>query len=271
MNRLPLSGHRILELGRGLAAAYATRQLADVGAEVIQLGGRGELEPEGLNAQVHRNKYGCSLDPRPAASRELVLRLTALSNLVVIDDDQPGIGRDEIVGRNDDSIVLVMPGDHDLGLAVHEAARDWSSLQPASIVGMFAVAAAGMALQRRRMTGEGAQVTVSAAGALLSLSAARREAGPEQAATALPPDPAALLEDEDLKARAFFEPVARPGAGVSMMDGISWAMSRTPAHVRLPAPAPGEHDDYVLRTLLGLGDSEVAVLVAEGVVTPRPA
>ena len=39
-------------------------------------------------------------------------------------------------------------------------------------------------------------------------------------------------------------------------------MSESPAHIRLPAPALGEHNVYVLRELLGLSDDEIAALNA---------
>jgi len=42
------------------------------------------------------------------------------------------------------------------------------------------------------------------------------------------------------------------------------------AHIRLPAPAFGEHNGYVLRELLGLSAEEVAALEAEGVTGSTP-
>jgi crotonobetainyl-CoA:carnitine CoA-transferase CaiB-like acyl-CoA transferase len=37
-------------------------------------------------------------------------------------------------------------------------------------------------------------------------------------------------------------------------------LSETPLHIRLPAPALGEHNDYIFRHLLGLSDDQVAAL-----------
>jgi crotonobetainyl-CoA:carnitine CoA-transferase CaiB-like acyl-CoA transferase len=69
--------------------------------------------------------------------------------------------------------------------------------------------------------------------------------------------PGSLREDEHLRARGLFERVAGRD-GVVEIYGVPYDFSRTPAHVRLPAPAYGEHSGYVLRELLGVeGDSVV--------------
>ena len=74
-----------------------------------------------------------------------------------------------------------------------------------------------------------------------------------------------VFADAHLRARGFFELVSHPVAGVWEIDGPHWRMSETPAHVRLPAPAFAQHTDYVLCTLLGLTDDEVASLEADGI------
>jgi crotonobetainyl-CoA:carnitine CoA-transferase CaiB-like acyl-CoA transferase len=74
-----------------------------------------------------------------------------------------------------------------------------------------------------------------------------------------------VLADEHLRARGFFELVSHPVAGAWEMEGPHWRMSESPGHVRLPAPAFAEHNDYVFRELLGLSADEVAALEAEGV------
>ena len=74
-----------------------------------------------------------------------------------------------------------------------------------------------------------------------------------------------VLADEHLRARGFFELVSHPIAGAWEMEGPHWRMSESPGHVRLPAPAFAEHNDYVFRELLGLSADEVAALEAEGV------
>jgi|FLYL01.1.fsa_nt_gi crotonobetainyl-CoA:carnitine CoA-transferase CaiB-like acyl-CoA transferase len=80
-----------------------------------------------------------------------------------------------------------------------------------------------------------------------------------------------LVTDPHLAARGFLEDVAHRDAGVWTMDGPAWRFDRTPAHVRLPAPCFGEHNDYVLSGLLGLSDEDIERLKAEGVVSDEPA
>ncbi|HET9200081.1 MAG TPA: hypothetical protein VFO84_03780, partial [Dehalococcoidia bacterium] len=59
-------------------------------------------------------------------------------------------------------------------------------------------------------------------------------------------------------------------AGEWEMDGVPWKLSRTPAHIRRPAPNFAEHNDYVFRDLLGLGDAELEALKAERVIGDEP-
>ena len=79
-----------------------------------------------------------------------------------------------------------------------------------------------------------------------------------------------LFDDTHLRARGFWESVSHPEAGVWDMDGVVWRMSASPANIRLPAPRFGEHNDYVLRDLLGLSEQEIEALAAEGVIGSEP-
>ena len=80
-----------------------------------------------------------------------------------------------------------------------------------------------------------------------------------------------LMQDEHLRARGFWETVAHADAGTWDMEGPVWRMSR---HARPHPPRPprmfGEHNDWVLRDLLGLSDAEIADLEAEGVTAREP-
>jgi crotonobetainyl-CoA:carnitine CoA-transferase CaiB-like acyl-CoA transferase len=80
-----------------------------------------------------------------------------------------------------------------------------------------------------------------------------------------------LLEDAHLNARCFFEEVTHREAGTWMMDGPAWRFDRTPAHTRMPAPCFAEHNDYVLRDLLGFSESEVDDLERADVIAAEPA
>jgi crotonobetainyl-CoA:carnitine CoA-transferase CaiB-like acyl-CoA transferase len=79
-----------------------------------------------------------------------------------------------------------------------------------------------------------------------------------------------LMQDENLRARGFWETVAHPAAGEWDMEGPVWRMSRTPGHVRIPAPMYGQHTQWVLGGLLGLSDAEIASLEADGVTSREP-
>ena len=79
-----------------------------------------------------------------------------------------------------------------------------------------------------------------------------------------------LMQDQHLRARGFWETVSHPAAGTWDMEGPVWRMSRTPGHVRTPAPMFGEHNQWVLGELLGLSEAEIAALEAEGVTAHEP-
>lgn len=80
----------------------------------------------------------------------------------------------------------------------------------------------------------------------------------------------ALMANEHLRARGFWETISQSDAGTWDMEGPVWRMSRTPAHVRIPPPMFGEHNAYVFGDLLGLSDDEIAHLEADGVTAREP-
>lgn len=79
-----------------------------------------------------------------------------------------------------------------------------------------------------------------------------------------------LLSDPQLRSREAWVEHTHPDAGAWEMESPPWKLSRTPGHIRLPAPGFGEHNSYVLRNLLGLGEEAIAQLYAEGVTTGDP-
>ncbi|MDP2676029.1 MAG: CoA transferase [Dehalococcoidia bacterium] len=79
-----------------------------------------------------------------------------------------------------------------------------------------------------------------------------------------------VFDDPHLRARGFYENVSHSVAGVWEVEGPHWRLSESPAHIRLPAPAFGEHNGYVFRELLGLSEDEIAELEAEGVTGSTP-
>ena len=79
-----------------------------------------------------------------------------------------------------------------------------------------------------------------------------------------------LTADPQLEARGFFEEVTHADAGTWRMEGPAWRLEKHPAHIRLPAPRFAEHNDYVFRALLGLGEADLAALEREGVIGTEP-
>ena len=85
-------------------------------------------------------------------------------------------------------------------------------------------------------------------------AAALRHAGVPAYAVLRPSD---LYEDAQLRHRGFFVTLPHPVMGATPYDGPATIFSRTPQRLRSPAPCLGEHNDRVLRELLGATASEV--------------
>jgi len=78
-----------------------------------------------------------------------------------------------------------------------------------------------------------------------------------------------VVTDPHLRERGFFEVVEHPlesGIGKRSYFGRPWKMSKTPAHIRLPAPMLGEHNEKIMRELLGRSQSEINRLYEEHVM-----
>jgi crotonobetainyl-CoA:carnitine CoA-transferase CaiB-like acyl-CoA transferase len=79
-----------------------------------------------------------------------------------------------------------------------------------------------------------------------------------------------LLENKHFRGRGYFETVEHPEAGTHDYHGMTWKLSHTPGGIRFPAPLYGQHNERVLRDLLGLSDVEIAELEREVVISPEP-
>ena len=82
-----------------------------------------------------------------------------------------------------------------------------------------------------------------------------------------------LLADPHFRARNFFETVDHPpqtGLGRREYMGRGWKLSDSDLRLRKPAPLLGEHNDYVLRQVLGLTQAEIANLRKEGAIGDEP-
>ncbi|MCH8200368.1 MAG: CoA transferase [Chloroflexi bacterium] len=79
-----------------------------------------------------------------------------------------------------------------------------------------------------------------------------------------------IFNDPHVQERGLLELVDHPAIGPYFMPGISWKMSETPGTVRWPAPTLGEHNGRIYGDLLGMSETAVADLVAEGVSGTTP-
>ncbi len=97
-----LEGIRVLDFGRYIAGPYCATMLADFGAEVIRIEKRGGSEDrftlalgsDGTGArflQVARNKKSLTLDPGKPAAREVVRRLVASADVVIVTMPLPAL------------------------------------------------------------------------------------------------------------------------------------------------------------------------------------
>ena len=75
-----------------------------------------------------------------------------------------------------------------------------------------------------------------------------------------------LETDEHLRARGYYYYLDHPDAGRTAYDGPPVRLSATPGRHDAPAPLLGQHNDYVLREVLGYNDEEIAELLVEQVV-----
>ncbi len=72
--------------------------------------------------------------------------------------------------------------------------------------------------------------------------------------------------DPQLLHRGHFVDVEHPTYGKTTVEGPRAVLSRTPAKVMRHAPMLGEHNEYVLKDILGYDDEKVATLAASGVL-----
>ncbi|MBI2910653.1 MAG: CoA transferase, partial [Chloroflexi bacterium] len=79
-----------------------------------------------------------------------------------------------------------------------------------------------------------------------------------------------LLQDPQLKEFNLHREGVHPVSGNVLYTWNAFELSATPASVRRPAPLFGEHNEYVLRDLLGFSDGQVAALTEKGVIGDRP-
>jgi crotonobetainyl-CoA:carnitine CoA-transferase CaiB-like acyl-CoA transferase len=103
----------------------------------------------------------------------------------------------------------------------------------------------------------------------------RGEIAAELRALGIPASPVAepcrILEtNPQLQARGYFETPEHPVVGAMPLPSLPFRYASLDAWLRTPAPTLGQHNESVLRGILGLSSDELRDLEAEGVIGTRP-
>jgi crotonobetainyl-CoA:carnitine CoA-transferase CaiB-like acyl-CoA transferase len=195
---LPLSGITVLSLEHAVAAPFATRQLADLGARVIKVErpGTGDFArhyDDSVNGEssyfvwLNRSKESIAIDVKSEHGRRVLHELAARADVIVQNlgpgaAARLGLSAEEIRGRDPRKIVVSVTGwgssgpwadrkAYDLlvqcetGLVSLTGTPDEVAKVGVSIAdiaaGMYAFSGTLAALYRREATGEGATIEVS--------------------------------------------------------------------------------------------------------------
>jgi crotonobetainyl-CoA:carnitine CoA-transferase CaiB-like acyl-CoA transferase len=75
-----------------------------------------------------------------------------------------------------------------------------------------------------------------------------------------------LDKDPHIQARQFYQYIDHPEAGRNAYDGMPQRLSATPGRIAAPAPLLGQHNEYVLEKLLGVGGEQLTELLVEQVI-----
>lgn len=78
--------------------------------------------------------------------------------------------------------------------------------------------------------------------------------------------PVDMRDDPQLAHRGHFVRVPHPAIGESWVENSRYRFSATPARVTAPGPTLGQHNELVLREILGYSDERIAALVANEVL-----
>jgi len=196
-----LQGLRVLDFSWVLAGPYATRILADFGAEVIKVQSRktargAELNTTGYFNTWNRGKLGITLDMSCADGRELALKLVGISD-VVMESFTPrvmanwGLSYDNLTRAKPNLIMVSMSGMGQTGpwrdfsafgatIQALSGITFLTSLTPEPptglgyayadhVAGLYAALAVLAALEYRDRTGEGQYIDISEYEAMCTL------------------------------------------------------------------------------------------------------
>ncbi|NRA00022.1 MAG: CoA transferase [Myxococcales bacterium] len=190
-SRWPLAGVRVLEIGSEIAVPYATKLIADAGADVIKLepGEAGDplrrwtasdtelpADRDGALFQfLNASKRSVRCDPVTPTGRELILDLAASIDLVVEDLgpgvlDGCGLGFDALRARNPALSLVSLSTWGSTGPWIDRPATEWTLQASVGSTGYRGLPERGPVASGGRIGewGAGTYVGVAAASALLS-------------------------------------------------------------------------------------------------------
>ena len=75
-----------------------------------------------------------------------------------------------------------------------------------------------------------------------------------------------LWEDPQLRHRNFFQWLNHAECGPMPYDGLTYHLSETPGALRMPQALIGQHNEEILKEILGLGDAAISDMVVSGVL-----
>ncbi|HMM41854.1 MAG TPA: CoA transferase [Thermomicrobiales bacterium] len=104
---MPLSGVRVIDLGRHLAGPTAAMWLGDLGADVIKIENPGKGEDARSSGPPFYNKRSLALDLKRPEGQEIFCRLAATAD-VVVENFRPGVM--EALGIGYDTVAETNPG-----------------------------------------------------------------------------------------------------------------------------------------------------------------
>ena len=72
--------------------------------------------------------------------------------------------------------------------------------------------------------------------------------------------------DVHYRERGTYVEIQHPLIGIEILYGNPFRLNKTPPRIKRYAPSLGEHNDYVLKTLIGLPDEEIKRLIDKEVI-----
>lgn len=75
-----------------------------------------------------------------------------------------------------------------------------------------------------------------------------------------------VVDNAQVKAREMIVKMIHPEAGPLIVPGVPVKLSKTPAGIKCPAPALGEHNEEIYKDLLGMDKAQIDSLKEEGVL-----